>query len=47
MSTKPKQIDIPNLGGIKQTHPEIGKAFEQLLNYIRKNVVPIQGNRKG
>ena len=45
MSTKPKQIDIPNLGGIKQTHPEIGKALERLLEYIRKNVSPKQGNR--
>jgi len=45
-SSAPKQIDLPNLAGIKQTHPEIGKALDSIVQYIRKNVTPKQGNRK-
>lgn len=42
----PKQLDLPNLAGIKQTHPEIGKALDRILQYIRKNVTPKQGTRQ-
>lgn len=44
-AAKPKQLDVPQLAAIKKTHPEIGKAIDAIIEYIRKNVTPVQGNR--
>ena len=35
------------LAKIHKEHPEVGKALQIIMEYIRKNVVPIQGNKVG
>lgn len=42
----PKLLSIPQLGGIHQSHPPIGKALQTMLDYINKNVTPKQGNKQ-
>lgn len=45
MAVKPKQITIPSLPKIHQQHPEIGKALDIIVQYLRKNLPPVQGNK--
>jgi hypothetical protein len=45
MAQKPKLLSLPMLPKVHQTHPEVGKALEAILQYINKNVTPVQGNR--
>lgn len=46
MAAKPKQLTIHTLPRIHVTHPEIGKALDQIVQYLRKNLPPMQGNRQ-
>lgn len=46
MAAKPKLLEIPSLPKIHQTHPEVGQAIKIMVEYINKNVTPIQGNRR-
>ena len=41
----PKQIELPMLGAIHQKHPEVGKALQIIMEYLRKNLPPVQGNK--
>lgn len=49
--SKPKLLSIPQLADIHQNHPPTGKAIQAILEYLNKNLVPLQGNavapRKG
>lgn len=42
---KPKKLQIETLPKIHLTDPHIGKAIKQIVDYINKNVTPVQGNR--
>lgn len=46
MAQKPQKLTLPQLPNIHQTHPHIGKALQDIVNYINKNVTPVQGNKK-
>lgn len=41
----PQKLSLPQLTGIHQTHPEIGKSLQAILDYINTNVDPKQGNK--
>jgi hypothetical protein len=43
-TSKPQVLTLPHLASIHAEHPAIGKTLQQILEYINKNVVPIQGN---
>lgn len=42
---KPQALSIPQLAIIHQKHPEVGKAIQTILEYINKNVTPVQGTK--
>lgn len=44
-NTKPQKLAIPQLTGIHQSHPEVGKAIQTIMEYINLNVNPVQGNK--
>jgi len=41
----PQQLSIPQLAEIHLNHPPTGKAIQAILEYINKNLPPIQGNK--
>lgn len=43
----PQKLNLPELANIHITHPAIGKTIQQMLEYINKNVNPLQGNKRG
>lgn len=43
--SKPKLFVIHELGGIHQSHPPIGKALQAIVDYINRNVQPVQGTK--
>jgi len=45
MAVKPRNLDLPTLNKIHLQNPEIGKALQKILEYINKNVTPVQGNK--
>lgn len=45
-SIKPKQLDVPQIDKIHLQLPEVGKALDTMVQFIRKNVTPLQGNKK-
>lgn len=42
---KPQLLSIPQLASIHHNHPETGKAIQTIMEYINRNVVPIQGDK--
>ena len=45
MAAKPKQITLPMLPKIHVQHPDVGRALDLIVQYLRKNLPPVQGNR--
>lgn len=39
-----KLLDIPQLAEIHLNHPPTGKAIQAILEYINRNVAPVEGN---
>lgn len=46
MAQKPKLLTVPTLSKIHITHPEVGKALQEIIRYINANLTPRQGNRQ-
>lgn len=44
---QPSLLNISGLAGIHQSHPEIGKALQQIQEFLNTNVTPTQGTKKG
>ena len=42
---KPQLLQIPQLADIHHNHPPTGKAIQQIVDYINRNINPIQGNK--
>ena len=42
---KPQLLSLTSMGKIRKDNPEIAKNLDAILDYINKNVTPIQGNK--
>jgi hypothetical protein len=43
---KPQLLTIPQLADIHQNHAPTANAIIAIVDYINKNVAPVQGNKK-
>lgn len=43
--SKPSQLSIPQIADIHLNHPPTGKALDTIIEYINKNLPPVQGNK--
>lgn len=41
----PPRLNITQLGGIHTENPPVGKALQQVADYINENVTPAPGNK--
>ena len=41
----PSLLVLPQLPKIVQANPDIGRALQDIVDYINKNVTPVQGNK--
>ena len=46
MAVKPKNLSVSTLPKIHVKHPEVGKALDEIIRYINRNVTPKQGNKQ-
>lgn len=45
-AVKPKLLQVSTLPKIHLTDPHIGKAIDDIVKYINKNLTPRQGNKQ-
>jgi len=44
-TVKPQLLSIPQIDEIHLAHPPTGKAIQTIVDYINRNVNPVQGNK--